>query len=71
MKGPYERLKYELRRVFECSHCHRRIRIPASFTSSICTCTPADGQLPVMKLVEDGMRRVDGKELPRAHSRLS
>lgn len=58
MKGPYERLKYDLRRVFECPHCRRRVRVPGSTTYQWCTC-PSNADKPVvMKLVEDGPRRI-------------
>jgi hypothetical protein len=63
MKGPYERLKYDLRRVWECPVCKRRERTPGSVTSRHCLCQmkQADGAPVVMKLLEDGPRRV----LPR------
>ena len=67
MKGPYERLKYDLRRVFECPICHRRVRMPGSVTSVACTCrgdVSAGETRPMMKLVEDGPRRTDGQDLP-------
>jgi CDGSH-type Zn-finger protein len=60
MKGPYERLKYELRRVWECPECHRRERTEGTVTTVPCRCG-ADQQPPQvrwMRLIEDGMRRV-------------
>ena len=39
MKGPYERLKYDLRRVWECPVCHRRERTEGLVTSVGCRCT--------------------------------
>lgn len=54
MKGPYERLKYDLRRVFECPRCHRRVRLPGNLTFIACNCDP---QRPAwMKLVGEGGR---------------
>jgi hypothetical protein len=60
MKGPYERLKYDLRRVFECPHCHQRIRVPGSVTSVPCTCSGVGPDSPprYMKWIEDGPRRI-------------
>jgi hypothetical protein len=60
MKGPYERLKYDLRRLWECPACHKRERTPGSATSHFCQCQmkQADGQPIVMKLIEDGPQRV-------------
>jgi hypothetical protein len=54
MKGPYERLKYDLRRLFECPRCRRRLRLPGQFTSQTCTCTDDQGRPLFMKLIEDG-----------------
>jgi hypothetical protein len=64
MKGPYERLKYDLRRVFECPRCHRRVRVPGSVTFQWCTCSdsgPAGKTRTLMKLIEEGARRADQK----------
>lgn len=64
MKGPYERLKYDLRRVWACPVCQHRERTAGNVTSCLCHCQtkvePAHRQM--MKLVEDGCRRL----LPRA-----
>jgi hypothetical protein len=72
MKGPYERLKYDFRRVFECPVCHRRVRVPGSVTFMHCSCDrgakTAGEQRPIMKLIEDGPRRTDG-EVSKARSR--
>ena len=38
MKGPYERLKYDLRRLWECPACHKRERTPGSVSSRHCLC---------------------------------
>jgi len=60
MKGPYERLKYDLRRLWECPACKRRERTPASVTYRFCQCQmkQADGKPVVMKLIEDGVQRL-------------
>ena len=62
MKGPYERLKYDLRRVWECPVCRHRERTGGDQTSCLCRCQdkvkPAERVW--MKLVEDGIRRVSG-----------
>ena len=60
MKGPSERLKYDLRRVWECSACRNRIRTSGAVTHLACPC---QANLPLteqrcMTLVEDGVRRV-------------
>ncbi len=60
MKGPVERHKYDLRRVWECSQCHHRMRTSGAVTHVTCTCQE---KLPFteqrcMTLVEDGVRRV-------------
>ena len=60
MKGPYERLKYDLRRVWECPVCKRRERTAGTVTYRHCQCRmkQVDGQPVVMKLVEDGVQRL-------------
>lgn len=60
MKGPYERLKYDLRRLWECPACHKRERTPGSVSSRLCLCQlkQSDGRPVVMKLIEDGPQRV-------------
>jgi hypothetical protein len=60
MKGPYERLKYDLRRVWECPACQRRERTAGTVTFRHCGCRmkQVDGQPVVMKLVEDGVERL-------------
>jgi len=60
MKGPVERLKYDLRRVWECPACHLRMRTTGAVSHTTCTCQT---NVPLveqrcMKLVEDGVRRV-------------
>lgn len=61
MKGPYERLKYDMRRVWECPKCHHKERTDPTGTSCFCECGKSEDppQPPVpMKLIEDGIRRV-------------
>jgi len=65
MKGPYERLKYDLRRVFECPRCHRRVRMPGNVTFVACSCSgnTSSPESVWMRLVEDDSRRTDGRQL--------
>jgi len=67
MRGPYERLKYDLRRVWECPVCKRRERTAGSVTFRHCLCQmqQLEGQPVVMKLVEDGVQRVVPKVVIR------
>lgn len=60
MRGPYERLKYDLRRIWECPVCKRRERTAGTVTFRHCNCRmkQVDGQPVVMKMVEDGVQRV-------------
>jgi len=65
VKGPYERLKYDLRRLFECPACHRRMRTSGAVTALVCRCdaSQSPGGVP-MRVVEDGARRVDAITVP-------
>jgi hypothetical protein len=60
MKGPYERLKYDLRRLWECPVCKRRERTPGTVTFRHCAGgTKAEGGQPVvMQLIGDGAQRL-------------
>lgn len=59
MKGPYERLKYDLRRLWECPQCKRRERTDGGVTFRLCPCTAKDGERStVMRLVADGPQRL-------------
>lgn len=60
MRGPYERLKYDFSRVWECPTCHRRERTGFTATSCFCRCRSKEEGNPLvcMQLVEDGVRRV-------------
>lgn len=59
MKGPFERLKYDLRRVFECPECHHKERVDSTKTTVVCRCQATKPVLEqvVMKLVEDRVQR--------------
>jgi hypothetical protein len=72
MKGPYERLKYDLRRVWECPACQRRERTAGTVTFRHCGCRvkQMDGQMVVMKLVEDGVQRL-GPDVVIRHEQLA
>lgn len=63
MKGPYERLKYDLRRLWECPVCQHRERTPGEQTFSICRCQTElpPGDQKYMRLVEDGVRKCQPK----------
>jgi len=59
VKGPYERLKYTARRVWECPTCKHRERTEGSVTNQYCRCQQ---ELPLleqvgMQLIKDGVRR--------------
>lgn len=59
MKGPFERLKYDLRRVWECPECHHKERVDGTVTTVLCRCQ-AKKDFPdqvVMTLVEDRIQR--------------
>ena len=60
MKGPFERLKYDLRRVWECPVCAHKERTPGGCTCCLCRCQAdvPDAQKRWMRLVEDGPQRV-------------
>jgi len=60
MKGPYERLKYDLRRLWECPACKRRERTDGTVTFRFCPCGTKQpgGQPVVMHLVADGPQRL-------------
>jgi len=60
MKGPYERHKYDLRRLWECPACHHKERTAGTVTSLYCRCQQKKPptERVVMKLLEDGVRRI-------------
>ena len=58
MKGPYERLKYDLRRTWECPKCLGRQQTDGTTTGIVCECQlviPENERLS-MKLLRDGVR---------------
>ncbi|HUE70874.1 MAG TPA: hypothetical protein VMP01_08285 [Pirellulaceae bacterium] len=68
MKGPYERLKYDLRRLWECPQCQRRERTDGSVTFFLCSCQTKSGGRPIpMKLVEESGHRT----VPPIESKVS
>lgn len=66
MKGPYERLKYDLRRLWECPQCHRRDRTDGSVTYCFCSCQVKGGGQPIpMKLLEEAGHRTVSPIVPK------
>jgi hypothetical protein len=63
MKGPFERLKYDLRRLWECPLCQRRERTPGSVTARFCNCAAKQesGKPVSMRLIGDGAQRLAPK----------
>lgn len=72
MKGPYERLKYDLRRIWECPKCQARKRTDGTTTALICPCQLAlvENERVSMNLLRDGIRRSRVKQ-PQASSTSS
>lgn len=72
VKGPYERLKFDLRRLWECPSCSHRERTGGDVTYMLCRCQAkkAPGDRAYMKLVEDGFSHYDEKPRPRRRSSL-
>ena len=72
VKGPYERLKFDLRRLWECPACSHRERTGGDVTYMLCRCQAkeAPGNRTYMKLVEDGFSHYDQKPRPRRRSSL-
>lgn len=60
MRGPFERLKYDLRRVWECPACGHKERTDGAVTARTCRCgSLPPGAAPVnMRLISDGAVRV-------------
>jgi len=59
MRGPFERLKYDLRRIWECPQCGHKVRTDGTVTSQVCRCGKPNTNPPVgMKLIGDGPRRL-------------
>ncbi|MDP6443660.1 MAG: hypothetical protein QGG36_06085 [Pirellulaceae bacterium] len=53
MKGPHERLKYDLRRLFECPVCGHKERREGSEPTALCKCQQKEPltEQRVMKLI--------------------
>jgi hypothetical protein len=56
MRGPYERLKYDFRRHWECPLCKRHDHTLGTVVFRHCTCQPQ--QPTPMKLVQEGGQRL-------------
>lgn len=63
MKGPYERWKYDMRRVWECPVCRHHERRLGQVTSMICKCQmkKKPTERVCMKLIAEGGRRTEVK----------
>ena len=66
MKGPFERLKYDPRRLWECPVCHHRERAPGNVTTRLCPCQTKEEPLKRrhMRLVEEGYHRIAAPSQP-------
>jgi hypothetical protein len=62
MRGPFERLKYDFRRTWECPVCHHREWTGGDVTSRLCACQRKlePPERVWMRLIHDGPRRTDG-----------
>ena len=60
MKGPYQRLKHDLRRLWECPVCGHRTHASGDVTSVLCACQQQMdlASRRFMKLIEVTPRRV-------------
>jgi len=56
MKGPWQRIKYDGRRLWACPVCQHRQRATGEVTSLMCDCQKnrQDGQAVWMTLVDEG-----------------
>jgi hypothetical protein len=65
MKGPYERLKYDFYRIWECPVCHHRERTGGDCATLLCRCQKklAPNEVVWMRLADDGPRRIDGRSV--------
>jgi hypothetical protein len=71
MKGPYERLKYDLRRLWECPQCQRRERTDGTVTYYHCLCQTKSGGQPIaMKLLEESGHRTVPPIVPKLSEEL-
>jgi len=54
MKGPYGRLKFVIRRLWQCPKCQRRTWTSGQVVTRACSCsTPGDNPPVWMTLVEE------------------
>jgi hypothetical protein len=54
MKGPYGRLKFVIRRLWQCPNCQRRAWTTGQVVTRACSCSaPGDGPPVWMTLVEE------------------
>ncbi len=69
MKGPYERLKYDLRRVWECPVCHHSELIGGEATFALCACQQKlePAEQVGMRLIHEGGRRADSSRQHEHH----
>lgn len=67
MKGPYERLKYDFRRVWECPQCGHRRYTEGDTTYVLCDCTLKEtSRRTPMRFTLDGGRRCDAPSTPQS-----
>jgi hypothetical protein len=60
MKGPYERLKYDFRRLWECPKCGHRRYSGGDSTGELCDCTLKEtARRTPMRLASEGGRRTE------------
>ncbi len=65
MKGPFQRLRYHLRRVWECPRCHHKANTSGAVTTQLCDCQKSEtGRHVSMHLVEDGPRLNSPRRTP-------
>lgn len=59
MKGPYQRLRHDLRRHWECPVCGHRVTTSGAETSALCKCQQAvpPATRRYMRLLEGNTRR--------------
>ena len=58
MKGLGNRLRFDVRRVWECPVCHRRERTGGEVVNRLCDClAKQNGQQIWMKLIEERPKR--------------
>jgi hypothetical protein len=53
MKGPANRLKLIVRRMWQCPRCQRRVLTAGSVVFQACTCAPTEPAPAWMQLIEE------------------